>query len=194
MRIIIYSSLISIVFAISVYAFFPSRADMFFTIIEKRFFSASKGIHDQSVQARLSESKSTLAKVEEYPIGGNGLAKKFTFYDPITMKTLHTYIMHNGYIFLAYRMGIPMAILFLVVLFINIYKAEKYSRKSKDLFFKTMSLCTLCSLILLVIADFTSSQFYVRNSTFVIAISYGFISIAEYHYQKQFIEIKNNII
>lgn len=190
LKIVIYSSLIAIVFTVTIFTLFPNKADMFVVIMEKRLFSASKGISDISVKARISESKSTLAKVEEYPLGGNGLAKPFAFYDPITMGTLRTMTIHNGYIFLAYRMGIPMAILFLIVLIINLFKAEKYTRKSKDHFYRTLSLCTFCTILLLVMADFTSSQFYQRSATFVLAMSYAFVGIAEYNYRQQMIEEK----
>jgi hypothetical protein len=56
------------------------------------------GRADLSVQTRLDEYKVAISRIKEYPMGGNGFAKKFPYYNSIIQLTYHSHIIHNGYL------------------------------------------------------------------------------------------------
>jgi O-antigen ligase len=177
-RLIVYSVLISVVFTSTLYLAFHDKAEILIKVLEKRISSVSKGTKDISVQARLSESKVTTRLISENWLGGNGMAKKFSFYDPITEGTLRTKMIHNGYIYMAYRLGIPLSLFYFIAFYIYTFRAEYLTRKSKVNYFKMLSLGSFASLLLLTMANFTSPQLSERDGVFVIAISFALISIS----------------
>jgi hypothetical protein len=56
-------------------------------------------------------------------------------------------------------------------------KSRKLFTSIKDDFYKLIALGSLCSLILLLISDFSTTQFLQRDGVFIIAVSYAFIGI-----------------
>lgn len=172
--------------------FFKERADIAIEVIEKRFLSTSKGTRDLSLQARLVEYDALWSKIQEYPLQGNGFFKSFRFYNVLEMETATTTTIHNGYLFLFYRVGIPMALLFIFSVFYFAIKSLKLIFLTKDLFWKFVSISAFTGLIVMIISGFTSSQFLYRDGTFMFAISFALTEIAHLNFQNKTILIKDN--
>ncbi len=173
------------IFAFGVIVVMDQDAGILFQVIENRFTSTSRGIQDISVQSRLSEYDALFNRIAENPLGGNGLSSGFHFYNPITQTTLHTAIIHNGYFYLAYRIGIPLTLCYLAFLFYYFFRSEWLIRKLDDEFMKSLALGAFVSLLAIFIANITSSQFQSRDGMFVIIVSIVIISLCENQYKKE---------
>ncbi len=175
------------IFAVS-QLFFKERADIAIQVIEKRFLSTSKGAKDLSLIARLNEYETVIGKIKEYPLQGNGFFKQFRFYDVLEQETATTTTIHNGYLFLFYRVGIPMGLIFIFCVFYFFVKSLKNIYLIDDLFYKFVSIAAMTGLIVMIISGFTSSQFLYRDGTFLFAVSFALVEIT----YKQVQSIRNN--
>lgn len=155
--------------------------------VSDRFVSTGKGTQDVSVQSRLHEYDAAIKKIYENPLGGNGYYKPFIFFEPIMQVTSKSVINHNGYIFMAYRMGIPMAIVYFLFLFGYLMKSvvQLFTIEKHDNFYFYLNLCGFFGLILIVIADFAASVHVYRDGIFITILSVFAISQAE-EYKKKF--------
>lgn len=172
-----YSFILIVLLFAMITLIFKGNAEIVFSAITQRFTSSTKGTKDISVRARLDEYKVIYKKIEQYPLGGSGMGKEFSFHEPILKYEKRTDFIHNGYLFFSYRLGIPVLCIFLFSFIYFIIKAENYSRLLKDNFYKLLALGSLCSLILMLVSDFSTTQFLQRDGVFILAVSYAFIGI-----------------
>lgn len=156
---------------------FQDKADLMLSLIEKRFESTGQGTKDASVIARLDEYQKVWKGIKEYPIGGNGMGKEFDFWSFLENSTRRTRIIHNGYLFFMYKTGIPLTLVFIFPFFYYLIVSEKLSRKTKNEFFRLLSLGSFLAVFLLIISNFTSTQFISRESVFVTALVFAFINV-----------------
>lgn len=169
---------------ISVNIFFQDKAEVVFKAVTLRFTSSTQGKKDISVLQRLVEYQAVYKKISENPLGGNGFAKKFSFYSKIDTYTLHSYYTHNGYLFFIYRYGIPLALIYFFILFYYFTKSIYASIKIKNVFFKFVAISGFLGLYVLMISSMTSAQFINRDGIFVLALSYA-LSERAFNYFKE---------
>lgn len=160
------------------------NSDMFYKLITNRLKSTTKGRKDISLQSRLVEYKYAVKQIERYPIGGNGLAKQVHFLNPIGSVTFHTHNIHNGYIYLAFRTGIPMTIMYLFFLIYYLFIAFLVQKKFNYGFPKLLLQIGFINITLLLIANLTSAQFFYRDAYFVIFMNIAIIGIAIEQYKQ----------
>jgi O-antigen ligase len=184
---VLVATLTAIVLSLA-FLFMKDNTKLLLGVVEARFVSASKGTKDVSVQARFAEYQATFVKIRENPLGGNGYFKSFSYIDPLTGYTLTAPINHNGYIYLVYRLGFPLAIVYLLFFLSYIFKSIKYMIISKDKFFKAISIVAFMYLLLIAITNFVTPTLSFRDGIFVTILSVVFISSAE----KFYIFSKNN--
>lgn len=177
MRLARYSLILVIVILSMISFVFKGNSKVVFSAITQRFTSSVEGKKDISVRSRLDEYRVVIKRIKQYPLAGNGMGKFFSFHEPIKKFERRTDFIHNGYLFFAYRFGIPVFCFFLYPFIYFIIKAESYSRLIKDEFYKKIALGSLCSLLLLLISDFSTTQFLQRDGVFILAVSYAFIGI-----------------
>lgn len=164
---------------IAFFSIFAEKAALMTQILTKRILSSTQGTKDLSVQLRLAEYKEVIEKIEENPFFGNGLGCKYSFYDPnlhLTIRPLNT---HNGYLFTLYRFGIPMALCFFVIIASFLLRAEHLARKHKDAFFKHLSIISMVTILMILVACLASNQFFSRDGGIVLAVVFALISNAE---------------
>jgi len=165
------------------FIFMKDNTHLLLGTIADRFLSTGRGRQDISVQSRLYEYNVAIAKIIENPLGGNGCFKFFQRYNPITMTTDNNPIIHNGYIYLAYRYGIPMTIVYLFFLIYYFIAGTRLSLVLTDPFYKALALWGTLSLLLIFIADYAASVWAYRDGIFVVIYSVFAISKAEDYYQ-----------
>jgi hypothetical protein len=173
-----------ILIALAVTSFFLLLGDktkMISILIEKRFTSSASGTKDESVQARFVEWDYAKKEIMKYPFSGKGMGSKVHFYNILTGTTYDTQTIHNGYIFLCYRLGIPMALLYLSFLLYYTFKAFFLTLRRSNLFFKALSIACFLGLLSVWIANFTSAQFVYRDGYFTVFLLIAFTSIADYN-------------
>lgn len=181
-----YTGFVTVVMFFAIMTFWADNAQMYFKIINKRLTSSTKGTKDVSFIARQIEYAAAFEKIKEYPLGGNGLAKSFKYYNPIEEVSNETRNIHNGYIFFAYRLGIPLTLAYVFIILFYTYKAfYLMSRVKHDKFLKNLILGSFISLLLVWAANLTSAQFAYREGIITIAFTLAFVDIAELNIRKK---------
>jgi hypothetical protein len=192
-RLSVYITLISIIFTVGLFSVFKDNTTILLNLMEKRIVSSTEGTADISIVARLYEYEKVWEKIYENPLGGNGLAKKFHFYNPIYEYTQYTHYTHNGYFFMFYKAGLPLSFFFLFPLIYFIFISFNLTRKIKDNFYRMIALSALVIIITLIVANFSSTQFISCDGPFVLAYGYAFAGIALMFYKKELAE-NNHVI
>jgi len=160
---------------------------MMTTIIEKRILSSTEGTKDISIQLRLMEYEQVFRGIAASPWFGNGLGKKIEFYDPNMHWTFRAFNIHNSYFFIVYRVGIPLALFFFFPVIYRIFWGERLARRIDDKFHKALLLGATATIVLMTVASFASAQFFNRDGTVVLAVSYAMIDIIRNKYENKLI-------
>ncbi|ROL62352.1 hypothetical protein D9V86_01105 [Bacteroidetes/Chlorobi group bacterium ChocPot_Mid] len=187
-KLLIYSLIAIIILSSTLFFAFEEKSKVMVKLIENRFVSAGKGTKDISVQARFAEYEQVWKGIYQYPLGGNGLARKFDFWNILDSQTTHARFIHNGYLFIMFRMGIPVLIVFLIPYFYYLVIGERLARKSKDEFFRLLSIGSFMAILLMLISNFTAAQLIQREAVFVTALAFAFIGIASDKQKSEVIE------
>ncbi len=180
--IIIFALISTIVTVITIFIL-SDNAGFMLQVVEKRIGSSTQGTADISVQSRLAEYEAAFADIQRHPIGGNGLEKEFHFYNPIGPITTRTKNIHNGYIFLAYKVGIPLTLIYIFFLLYYFVKSYGLIKFTKDPFYRSVAISGFLSLFLMLTATFATAVFNYRDGIFVILFSVACIGIAEKNIQ-----------
>ncbi len=165
--------------------FFQDNAKIFYSFIDKRMTSSTKGMKDYSLLSRLAEYDAAMEKTFPFKIlSGNGLSANFHFYDPIPEMTKRTNIIHNGYIYFIFRIGVPLTLAYLAVMLLTFLKSFELSKQIKDRFYKNVALSGWLTMLTLFIVNITSSQFAYRDGIFVVAFGLALTALAEKYHTK----------
>lgn len=174
----LYIASIAVIFLLVANIFFGNISKIFFQVLENRLTSTTQGKADISVQTRLNEWKVAISKIEELPMGGNGFAKKFPYYNPISQSTFNSHLIHNGYLFLMHRVGIPMSLLYFFCLFYFLLKSLVTSIRLKNQLYKLIALSGFLGVVTMIIGNLTSPQFTYRDGAFTVALCFAFSELA----------------
>ncbi len=151
--------------------------------LESRLESTSKGTTDISALSRFAEWEVVIDKIKSSPFVGNGFGYEFTFKNPIASFMTYTSIIHNSFLHFAYRIGIPLTIMYFTVFFYFFYKAIFYTtRIKKDLFYKILMIGTTLCFITMVITGMFTMTFILRDALIINAVLYFFISYTDKNY------------
>ncbi|GAB1371441.1 hypothetical protein MASR1M45_15030 [Candidatus Kapaibacterium sp.] len=174
-----YLGVIAVVLFLAAALFMKGQAELVLGVAFTRFESTSEGKKDISLIARFAEWEELYGHIVDNPLGGNGLAKSFSFYFPINLRSRHTTTIHNGYLWLAYRTGIPLSLLFLF--FIGHYniRAGKLIAAAKDQKVRAVVIASFAILLSLYIINFTSAQYFTRDGMMVTAMTIALIGASE---------------
>ena len=179
--------IISIIGTVIFLNVFKEKSKLMTTIIEKRILSSTEGSKDISVQLRLVEYEQVFRGIAASPWFGNGLGKRVEFYDPNLHWTFRAFNIHNSYFFIVYRVGIPLALFFFFPVIYRIFWGERLARRIDDQFYKALLLGATSTILLITIASFASAQFFNRDGTVVLAMSYALIDIIRNKYDNKLI-------
>jgi O-antigen ligase len=106
--------LVAGVVGIATLAFLSPRQ---FKTAHQRAFSVNSLGADQSVRYRLVESRFVLDRIHAHPVTGSGLGAKIFWGRPWQQVTPQSYAFtHNGYLWLAWKTGVPTAALLVLLL------------------------------------------------------------------------------
>ncbi len=91
------------------------------TAARERLLSLSQYANDDSLRFRVTESKHVVNEIRERPVIGSGLGATIFFGRPWDLEPPESKTFaHNGYLWLAWKVGLPGAALLWVVLFSSI--------------------------------------------------------------------------
>lgn len=174
-----YLAIITVVLLVATFLFMRDQADIALKVVFNRFESTSAGRKDPSLIARFKEWEKVESLIKQNPLGGNGLAKPFTFHFPINSMARHTTIIHNGYYWVIYRAGIPLALLFMFFIVFYTIKSGVLIKHAQTNTERALLIASLSVLLSMYVINLTSSQYFYRDGLFVTAFSIAFISISE---------------
>ena len=177
--------IISVLFAGVVTVVFKEQETFFFKMIQRRFDSSFLLRKDPSLKSRFYEWTEAGKIIKEFPWGGSGLAKEFTFFEPNNLSSITASNIHNGYLFLIFKVGYPHAIIFFIGLALYTYKSFRCIYIAQDTFERSMILGSFTTLILVFFTSLTSAQFFYRDAMIVEAVSLAFVSIVEERFKKR---------
>lgn len=83
---------------------------------QQRFLSIGQYDSDDSVRARVVETRAVARKIREAPVVGQGVGDEVSFgYPWLRVPPESTPYTHNGYLWLAWKLGVPAALLLLLL-------------------------------------------------------------------------------
>jgi O-antigen ligase len=137
-----------------------------------RIASAGGAIKDASFVNRLVESNEAIRRILEQPVFGYGVGAMFPRYDVLLDRTVSTLYIHNGYLFLLYKVGIVGTLPYVGFLFVVMWKGV---RRAFDGSAEGIPLAIIrgCTAILpaMLIVSFTSNVFIQKQSLLVLSIT-----------------------
>ncbi len=172
-------------FVLAISLFLGGMSDFIFRSIESRFSSSAKGTGDISVNARVVESEAAIEGIYKHPLSGAGMGARVTFYDIIDRWTSSPTFLHNGYIFITYKLGIPMALFFLLGLLLYQTKGVVAAYRIRDPLYQCIAIGATASLLAALIISLTSNQFILRHGLALIAVYIALIAIVDNLWQEQ---------
>ncbi len=189
-NLIVYAVVISLFIYIGFYFAAKENVMIMAKVYLERLTSSTKGAKDISMQARFKEWEAVQKVIETYPIGGTGLKSTFKFYDMLLQYSTVVDIVHNGYLWTAYRIGIPLTFIFYMFFVIKLFRSIVIFVNVKDKYFKLLMLCTAISLASILLTNFISHQVIARDCLFTIAFLLSFVSMADRQHKA---EIRNQL-
>ncbi len=178
----------------SLNTFMPDKANIFYKYLGQRFSSTGQGKKDISIRSRLYEFKKVNSLIEESPIWGHGLRYEFSFFENIKQATKKTSFVHNGYLNIAYKTGIPLTIAFYLPLLLYLIQGFLISIRTSSYLHRIISICAFLTLLMLFVTNFVTSSFLFRDGLMTTAISIAFISISLEYYKNNEIPKKLKIL
>jgi len=172
-KILNYLIVVSLIFFVLAYLLMKENLFIYLQVVLDRFTSSAAGKKDMSVLARLAEWEEVIKLILKNPLGGNGIGTMFKFYTPIELFTITTDIIHNGYLFILYRVGIPLSVIFFsfhIYYTILSYDNMVKSIKIGENFNVALSISTFAGFLILYVVNTTSSQYFYRDGIIVIAL------------------------
>ncbi len=159
--------------------FFQDKARIFYKIIESRLTSSTKGLEDMSLKDRISESASVLKRIEKSPLSGNGMGAEYTFFSPILMMSVTKSFIHNGYLYMFFRLGIPLALVFLLWIFFFFFRSLRNIYHFKDTFSNRVNISVFLIFYILILSDFLTAQFTMRDGILLMTYSSSLLAVSE---------------
>ncbi len=162
------------------------KAKYFFFMVGSMFESATKVKTDGSLQYRKYEFDGCKTEIAKHQYSGSGIEAKFRFLYLSAKDPYYTYVRspHNSYYYMAFVMGIPMAICFHGFLAFYLLKILKYAWLSKDHYFRAYSMIAIAGLMTLLITSTITSIFLQRDAAVVAALCIFLASRVEEEYKK----------
>ncbi len=177
-----------IVVASSVFILFEEKALTALSVVGKRFTSSSKASKDLSFLVRVKESGLLLDMIAKSPLGGYGLGAKYSYYDMIEKGTVHYTFAHNGYLYAAYKYGIPLAILVYIPFFGSVLLGFYVARKTKNKFTLYCSLVAAGTILSMLSVSITNNQISMREGNYIGGVCIGLVLVSYFRYKE--LEVK----
>jgi O-antigen ligase len=191
---ITYLGIMSLVLFLAAFLFMRDKADIALGVAFSRFESTSAGRKDPSLIARFKEWEKLEYHIKQNPLGGNGLAKDFTFHFPINSRARHTTTIHNGYLWLAFRTGIPLSLLFLFFVTFYTIMSGKLIFSVKEPILRAIIIACFATLLSMYIFNMTSAQYFTRDGIIVTSFTIALIGVVSRinTQNKSAMELQNN--
>ena len=167
--------------ALGLWIFAGNLGGAIVSVIGSRFLSSGSPLDDISFTNRLVESEAAIAAFLRSPILGHGLGASIEYFSLLSKRTYESWYIHNGYLFLLFKVGIFGTLLFFGFFGNVLVRGWKIARDQGTLH-DVVHLVrgTWAALTSLLIVAVTSNVFIERESLLVIPLASAFLmSLAE---------------
>jgi O-antigen ligase len=131
----------------------------------ERLLSLNQYSSDKSVKYRLQEGRHVVDKIEAHPVIGSGLADQIFYGLPfLRVPPSADYFAHNGYLWLAWKLGVPAAALLLAVI---AWAIAARPPPAIDPRYRAVRLGAQAALLVMVVVSITFPAFSAMNITAV---------------------------
>lgn len=170
---------IIVIFAIQ--ALFPERAALIIKVIQSRFTSSTAGTQDLSLLARVYETRVVLDTLVRYILGGVGLGASFTIFDPLERYYTRVTFIHNGYLFIWVKLGLPFFLAFYGAWAYMMRKAYLLAQEKKNApLQRILAAGAFGSLVAFTLLNITSAIPEARDGFYCLSVLFAAIGFAEY--------------
>jgi len=165
------------------YAFAPSLTDVVGTLLRRRIASSTqlKG-GDYSFETRVIEASTAWRRAQESPLGGQGIRYVLVSWHPVHQWTSMTTFIHNGYVGLIMKLGIPMAA-FLVAIVVSFFLtpmldiARNRNYLLANPMLRVIGITTLAYAPVMLVVIFMSGVFDQRYGVILLALLFAGSSV-----------------
>lgn len=170
----------AVIFVSAVQLMFPERAELIIKVLQARLASSTAGTQDLSVLSRVYETKVILDYIARYTIGGAGLGATIVIYDPLIKSFTRVGFIHNGYLYLWMKLGLPFFLAFYFVWFYMMRRAYILARKATEPLHRVFAGTAFGALVAFSLLNVTSAIPEVRVGFYCLSVLFLAISYAEY--------------
>lgn len=143
----------------------------------RRFTSSEGAFTDISFMNRIVESRAALAMFEKNPLVGNGFGATFHYFSLLTKTTFESWYIHNGYLFLLFKVGILGTVLFLGFVYNLLKQGLIVSRKLGSVpVLRAAVRSVLGIMAAFMLIALTSDMFIEKQSLLIFVLSASLIS------------------
>jgi hypothetical protein len=177
---LVYSIIGGIIFISAVQVIFPERAALILKVIQARLVSSAEGTKDLSLSARVYETQSVFEYIARYPFSGAGMGTRVTVYDPMAHIFNKINFIHNGYLYIWMKLGLPFFLSFYGVWFYMLYKAYTLARHQLNTAVsRILASGAFGSLLAFTLVNVTSAIPEGREGFYCLSVIYAAIAFAE---------------
>ncbi len=169
----------AVLFVIVVQVMFPERAALIFNVIYARLASSTEGTKDLSVLSRVFETKVILEYMSRYTLGGTGLGATIVIYDPLNHFFSRVSFIHNGYLFIWMKLGLPFFLAFYMVWAYMLSKAYILAKTIQSPLYRILAAGAFGSLVAFTLVNITSAIPETRDGFYCLSILYAAIGFAD---------------
>lgn len=162
---------------LAVLIFLGDKAEIILSLYLKRFTSIGNFMEDQSFLVRFDEYGYAIRDILRNPWAGNGFAHEFSYYNRLVSRNWVTTNVHNGYILMTLRFGIPLAIIYYSVIFYKYIKTINYLNIAKYSLEKMVLIGLSGGYLLMFIANFLTGSFMTRDGDILLALMFALTTI-----------------
>jgi O-antigen ligase len=174
-----------IVIVIFLFTFGNFGSSMLTAIVLRVGGNSLNVIQDPALNARYVESWTVLQYISMNPIIGYGLGSSFYFYNPIHGTMFESLYVHNGYLFLWFKLGIIGLSLFFMTYVYQIREAIATIARCRFPLDSYLLRVIISLLVALLAISITSPQFITRDSILVIVTCWALIGAYRYDSEKE---------
>ncbi len=161
----------------SIVVFLGDRAELILSLYLQRFTSMSNFMKDQSLLVRLDEYGYAITDILRYPWAGNGFAHEISYYNRLVSRNWVTTNVHNGYILMTLRFGIPLSFMYYSVIFYKYVKTINYLNIAKYSLEKMVLIGLSGGYLLMFISNFLTGSFMTRDGDILLALMFALTTI-----------------
>ena len=156
----------------SLYLFAGRAVEFIVDALVVRVGTFGNTLQDLSVAERIAESKTVIGLIAENPLLGYGMGATFKHYNILDRFTDDQLYIHNGYLYLLFKVGLLGTLFFLGFYISVLFRGFKLSRSGMlSPFVLAVSRGCTCILVAMLFVTITSNVFRDKESLLVVALA-----------------------